>query len=239
MNLHIERTEMSENTNTEYPIRKAEHPWLYKCAVKSCGWEKSEPNNEGALDVQLFGGYGDFIDPYDEEPPYFTLCHKHAHKFANWLNNPEILHPTNGHSHSGAENGFWYGHIGWDQKTWTSYVAGFFYKLTKQGFRSAVSYVKHHFKSHKQWTRKDINDSDSPVVLSKFFYELFFLDNAYKGFVTKQIRKYKAARFQRAENAYRSNLTFESELFKKVANNKLTDRELKLIQAIAAGLEEE
>lgn len=217
--------------------RYEEH--VTKCAVKSCKWESFAPNDEGALDLIVSSGYGDFTDNYDCKDPYFRLCHRHAHKFARWLNNDAILLTHNGHAHNGSEPGFWHGHIGWDQKTWTSYVAGFFYKLTKQGFRSAVSYVKHHFKSHKQWTRKDINDSDSPVVLSKFFYELFFLDNAYKGFVTKQIRKYKAARFQRAENAYRSNLTFESELFKKVANNKLTDRELKLIQAIAAGLEEE
>ena len=222
-----------ENTEPRYE----EH--IDKCAVKGCKWESFAANNEGALDLIISSGYGDFTDNYDCKEPYFRLCHRHAHKFARWLNNDAILLTHNGHAHNGSEPGFWHGHIGWDQKTWTSYVAGFFYKLTKQGFRSAVSYVKHHFKSHKQWTRKDINDSNSPVVLSKFFYELFFLDNAYKGFVTKQIRKYKAARFQRAENAYRSNLTFESELFKKVANNKLTDRELKLIQAIAAGLEEE
>ena len=222
-----------ENTEPRYE----EH--IDKCAVKGCKWESFAANNEGALDLIVSSGYGDFTDNYDCKEPYFRLCHRHAHKFARWLNNDAILLTHNGHAHNGSEPGFWHGHIGWDQKTWTSYVAGFFYKLTKQGFRSAVSYVKHHFKSHKQWTRKDINDSNSPVVLSKFFYELFFLDNAYKGFVTKQIRKYKAARFQRAENAYRSNLTFESELFKKVANNKLTDRELKLIQAIAAGLEEE
>ena len=60
---------MSNNTNTEYQKHQAEHPWLYKCAVKGCRWEKSQPNNEGALDVQQFAGYGDFIDPYDEEPP--------------------------------------------------------------------------------------------------------------------------------------------------------------------------
>lgn len=229
----------SENSvvDTEREPRYEEH--VSKCAVKSCKWESFAPNDEGALDLIVSSGYGDFTDNYDCKDPYFRLCHRHAHKFARWLNNDAILSSHNGHAHNGSEPGFYFGHIGWDQRTWLSYVTGFFYKLIKQGFRSAISYVKHHFKSHKQWTRKDINDSDSPVVLSKFFYQLFFLDNAYKGFVTKQIRKYKTARFQRAENTYRSELSLESELFKKVANNKLTDRESKMIQAIAQSLEEE
>jgi len=230
----------SENNSvvdTERESRYEEH--VSRCAVKSCKWESFAPNDEGALDLIISSGYGDFTDNYDCKDPYFRLCHKHAHKFARWLNNEEILLTHNGHSHNGSEPGFWHGHIGWDQKTWTSYVTGFFYKLIKQGFGSAVSYVKRHFQSHKQWTRKDINDSDSPVVLSKFFYQLFFLDNAYKGFVTKQIRKYKVARFQRAENTYRSQVSLESELFKKIANNQLTEGESKMILAIASSLEEE
>ena len=229
----------SENSvvDTEREPRYEEH--VSRCAVKSCKWESFAPNDEGALDLIVSSGYGDFTDNYDCKDPYFRLCHRHAHKFARWLNNDKILLTHNGHAHNGSEPGFWHGHIGWDQKTWTSYVAGFFYFWYAKGFRSAKYYVKRHFQSHKQWTRKNINDVDSPVVLSKFFYRLFFLDNAYKGFVTKQIRKYKTARFQRAENTYRSELSLESELFRKVANNKLTDRESKMIQAIAQSLEEE
>ena len=51
-----------------------------KCAVKSCKWISHAPNNENALDIILQGGYGDFVDYFgDEAPPYFRLCHKHAH----------------------------------------------------------------------------------------------------------------------------------------------------------------
>ena len=229
----------SENSvvDTEREPRYEEH--VSRCAVKSCKWESFAPNDEGALDLIVSSGYGDFTDNYDCKDPYFRLCHRHAHKFARWLNNDAILLSHNGHAHNGSEPGFWHGHIGWDQKTWTSYVAGFFYFWYKQGFRSARYYVKRHFQSHKQWTRKDINDSDSPVILSKFFYQLFFLDNAFKGFVTKQIRNYKTARFERAEKLYRSQLSLEGELWKKVANNKLSDRELAMIQGIARSLEEE
>ena len=229
----------SENSvvDTERESRYEEH--VTKCAVKSCKWESFAPNDEGALDLIVSSGYGDFTDNYDSKDPYFRLCHRHAHKFARWLNNDAILLSHNGHAHNGSEPGFWHGHIGWDQKTWTSYVTGFFYFWYAKGFRSAKYYVKRHFQSHKQWTRKDINDVDSPVILSKFFFRLFFLDNAFKGFVTKQIRNFKTARFERAEKLYRSQLSLENELWKKIANNKLSDRELLMIQAIARSSEEE
>lgn len=231
---------MSENTNTEYQNHQAEHPWLYKCAVKGCGWEKSQPNNEGALDVQLFGGYGDFIDPYDEEPPYFTLCHKHAHKFANWLNNPEILHPTSGHSHNGAENGFWYGHIGWDQKTWLSHLLTFTWWLFKRRSpRKAWYALKRSIQGHITWTRKDINDSSTPIVWKDFFFKLFFLSNAYAGTVNRWQRTYKTKQFNKAKAIYRSQTSLYNEVWQKAIQGELSDSEKNLLIDIGAALKQQ
>lgn len=221
---------------SEYTDQDKNYTQCAKCA------EPLEPNNQGALDISYNGGYGDFVDNYDGETLFFRLCHKHAHQFTNWLGNPSAIHPSAGHSHNGAEKGFWYGHIGWDQKTWLSYVNGFFYHWIKKSFRSAVSYVKHHFKSHKQWTRQDINDSSSPVVLSSFFFSLFFLTNAYKGKVNKLKRLYNAKKILLAESIYRDSTSLYSEIWTKSVNGKLSESEISLIKDLGeafTSLEEE
>ena len=184
---------------------------------------------EGALDLITQGGYGDFIDLFDRKPAYFRLCHKHSHQFARWLNNDAVLLTHDGHAHNGSEPGFWHGHIGWDQKTWTSYVTGFFYHWIKQGFRSAVSFVKGHFKSHKQWTRKDINDSSTPVVLSSFFFKLFFLTNAYKGKVNSLRHLYNAKKIKLAKSIYRDSTSLYSEIWTNSVTGKLSEAERALI----------
>ena len=61
-----------------------------QCAVTKCS-RPMQPNNEGGLDLTASGGYGDFTDSFGEDINTFRLCHRHAHKFANWLNNPEVL----------------------------------------------------------------------------------------------------------------------------------------------------
>ena len=214
--------------------------WTVQCAVSSCGWEKSMPNNEGALDVTLYGGYGDFIDPMDGHTPQLTLCHKHAHKFANWLNNPELLHPTNGHSHNGAENGFWYGHIGWDQKTWLAHLRTFTWWLFKQrSFKKAWSELVESIRSHITWTRSDINDSSTPVVLPQFFFQLFFLDNAFRGTVVQWKRKYISWKVSKAKKIYRAHKSFYSEMWESAVQGELTNPQKRLIIDIGKALEQQ
>jgi len=223
---------MSKNTNTD---------WTIQCAVSSCGWTKSMPNNEGALEVMVHGGYGDFIDCFSEEDaPQFTLCHKHAHRFANWLNNPAILHPAWGHSHNGGENGFWYGHIGWDQKTWLAHLRTFTWWLFKQrSFKKAWSELVESLRSHIKWTRADINDSSTPVVWPQFFFQLFFLDNAYRGTVAQWKRKYVSWKYQKAATIYRKYKSFYSELWEKVIQEDLTPSQKNLLIDIGKALEQQ
>ena len=223
---------MSKNTNTD---------WTMQCAVSSCGWTKSMPNNEGALEVMVHGGYGDFIDVFSEEDaPQFTLCHKHAHKFANWLNNPSVLHPAWGHSHNGAENGFWFGHIGWDQKTWLAHLRTFTWWLFKQrSFKKAWSELVESVRSHITWTRSDINDSSTPVVLPQFFFQLFFLDNAYRGTVSEWKRRYISWKYKKAATTYRKYKSFYSELWEKVVQEDLTQSQKNLLIDIGKALEQQ
>ena len=72
------------------------------CSQVVAGQLPMAPNNEGGLDLTATGGYGDFTDSFDSEVNTFRLCHKHSHRFANWLNNPEVLHMYYGHSHAGT-----------------------------------------------------------------------------------------------------------------------------------------
>lgn len=46
-----------------------------------------------ALEVNLNGGYGMFIDNWQQSDEYnLMLCHKCAHEFVNWLGLPQIGH---------------------------------------------------------------------------------------------------------------------------------------------------
>lgn len=202
------------------------------CAVRSCKWVSHQPNNEGALDLITQGGYGDFTDYYDELPVYFRLCHKHAHKFASWLNNPKVLRTHSGHSHNGSEPGFWFGHIGWEQYTWMSYLNRFFFNLRKAGVKDAFKGLKNQFQSHKAWSRKNINDMDSPVVISKFLFKFFFLTNSYKGIVysTKNHLRWSFERW--IEKKHRNNVSLAQEVWNKVIKGELSKKELDLFATI-------
>ena len=144
-----------------------------KCAVKSCKWISHAPNNENALDIILQGGYGDFVDYFgDEAPPYFRLCHKHAHKFADWINDDKILFRRN-HYHSKREPGYWFGHIG-DSATWLAFITTFLYYLKLDNLKIAVGEVKFLHRHAKMWNRENINDSKTPVIKKGYLGELLF-----------------------------------------------------------------
>ena len=145
-----------------------------KCAVKSCKWISQAPNNENALDIVLQGGYGDFIDYFGEDiPPYFRLCHKHAHKFADWINDDKILFRRN-HYHSKREPGYWFGHVG-EPATWLAFITTFLYYLKLDNLKIAVGEIKYLHRSAKMWNRKDINDLWD-VFSKKVSYEIFDTD---------------------------------------------------------------
>ena len=223
-------TNNNSDVNAEDLVERPRYEYhVDGCAVRKCKWKSHDTNNEGALDLITQCGYGDFIDLFDQKPAYFRLCHNLSQQFARWLNNDAVLLTHDGHAHNGSEPGFWNGHIGWDQKTWTSYDTGFFYHWIKQGFRSAVSFVKGHFKSHKQWTRKDINDSSTPVVLSSFFFKLFFLTNAYKGKVNLLRHLYNAKKIKLAKSIYRDSTSLYSEIWTNSVTGKLSESERALI----------
>jgi len=161
------------------------HVELYsKCAVSSCGLPM-EANGEGGLDLKVTGGYGDFCDDIFDKPMWFRLCHKHSHKFASFLNNPEILHPYYGHSHDGSEYGFWFGHISWEQRTWLSYINLFFNAWYKLGLKKAIYYIKKQIKEHVLWSKENINDASTPIIWNSLLFSLFFLTNYRKGLVNK------------------------------------------------------
>ena len=184
-----------------------------------------QANNEGGLDLQVSGGYGDFTDSLDEDIYTFRLCHRHAHRFANWLNNPEVLGMYWGHSHAGYEPGFWYGHPSWEQRTWLSYVTIFFHSWYKQGWKTAKFYLTEQWRSHKNWSRVDINDKNTPIQWSKFIGQLFFLDNHSKGFFYGLVRKFRSKLFDLAKNYHRKHSSLYNEVWQKAIEGKLTDSE--------------
>lgn len=194
----------------------------FSCA--KCGIPM-QPNNEGGLDLQVSGGYGDFTDSFGEDINTFRLCHRHAHKFANWLNNPEVLGMYWGHSHSGVEPGFWYGHPSWEQRTWLSYITIFFHSWYKQGWKTAKFYLREQFRSHISWSRVDINDKTTPIVWSKFIGRFFFLTNHSKGFFVTLQRKFSSKLFNLAKNYHRKHSSLYNEVWQKAISGELTDSE--------------
>ena len=212
-----------------------------QCAVSSCQLPM-EANNEGGLDIQVAGGYGDFCDDLFEKPNWFRLCHKHSHKFANWLNNHDVLHPYYGHSHNGSEHGFWFGHISWEQRTWLSYINLFFNAWYKLGLKKAIYYVKRQAKGHIDWSREDINDSTSKVIWSSVIFSFFFLTNAFKGKFNRIKNLYKRKKFTLAKSYYRKHRSLYSEIWENSVSGKLSESERSLIKDLGAAftsLEEE
>ena len=206
-----------------------------QCAVKKCS-RPMQPNAEGGLDLTVSGGYGDFIDSYDGEINTFRLCHRHSHKFAKFLNNSEVLPMYWGHSHNGSEPGFWYGHPSWEQQTWLSYVTIVLHSWYKQGWKSAKYFAKEQFRSHKTWSRVNINDKTTPVQWGKFFYRLFFLNNAHRGWFTRTNRYFKSKMYQFTYKYYRKHSSLYNELWKRVLENDLSHAEKALIIDLGASL---
>ena len=200
------------------PKNKTNH--YGQCAVSSCKLPML-PNGEGGLDLKASGGYGDFCDDWEGERPVFRLCHRHSHKFANWLNNPELLHPFYGHSHSGSEKGFWYGHVGWETTTWLSHIHLFLYCLIKFGLKDAVYYSRRQMDSNVSWARKDINDRKSALNLPRFIGRLFFLDYNHAGLVL-------------LKGVYHKHYSLHADLYNKaISREGFSESEINLIKAIA------
>ena len=222
-------------------ITKIQQKLYSQCAVNSCQLPMA-PNNEGGLDLTATGGYGDFTDSFDSEVNTFRLCHKHSHRFANWLNNPEVLHMYYGHSHAGYERGFWYGHISWEQRTWLSYVNLFFHSWYKQGFKTAKNYIKEQLRSHKNWSRVDINDHSTKVQWAKYITQFLFLDNHSKGFFVRLQRKFQSKLYNFSKTYYRKHTSFYNEIWSKALNDGFSESEKAYLRdlglAIAASEEE-
>lgn len=204
-----------------------------QCAVSSCKLPML-PNGEGGLDLKASGGYGDFCDDWEGERPVFRLCHRHSHKFANWLNNPELLHPFYGHSHSGSEKGFWYGHVGWETTTWLSHIHLFLYCLIKFGLKDAVYYSRRQMDSNVSWARKDINDRKSALNLPRFIGRLFFLDYNHAGFVRSSCRRLKQSYLVLLKGVYHKHYSLHADLYNKaISREGFSESEINLIKAIA------
>jgi len=194
-----------------------------------------QPNNEGGLDLEVSGGYGDYIDSYDGVTT-FRLCHKHAHKFANWLGNSDALTMYWGHSHAGYEPGFWFGHPSWEQRTWLSYITIFFHSWYKLGWKKAKYYLVEQFRSHINWSRVNINDHKTPVQWGKFFFKLFFLDNNSKGFVVGLKRKFQSKLYNFSKNYYRSQTSLYSEIWYKALNDGFSESETAYLKDLGLAL---
>jgi len=195
-----------------------------------------QPNNEGGLDVRVSGGYGDFIDCYDGDIDTFRLCHKHSHQFANWLNNPEVLSMYWGHSHAGYEPGFWFGHPSWEQRTWLSYLNIFFHSWYKQGWKTAKYYLREQLRSHKNWSRVDINDHSTKVQWGKYIGQFFFLDNHSKGFFYGLVRKFQSKLFTLAKTYHRKHSSLYNEIWSKAINGELSESEKAYLKDLGLAL---
>ena len=195
-----------------------------------------QPNNEGGLDVRVSGGYGDFIDCIDGDIDTFRLCHKHSHQFANWLNNPEVLSMYWGHSHAGYEPGFWFGHPSWEQRTWLSYLTIFFHSWYKQGWKTAKYYLREQLRSHKNWSRVDINDHSTKVQWGKYISQFFFLDNHSKGFFYGLVRKFQSKLFTLAKTYHRKHSSLYNEIWSKAINGELSESEKAYLKDLGLAL---
>lgn len=223
-------TNNNSDVNTEDLVERPRYTYhVDGCAVRKCKWKSHDTNNEGALDLITQGGYGDFIDLFDEKPAYFRLCHKHAHQFAAFLDNESVMHPYYGHAHNGKEPGFWFGHKGWEQRTWLSYLSVVSYYLRRHNIKTALGYFKAQVRSHITWSRQNINDSSTPVVWSSLFFSLFFLTNAYKGKVNKLRHLYKSKKVELAKAIYRDSTSLYSEIWTNSVTGKLSEAERRLI----------
>ena len=203
-----------------------------KCAIKKCTWKSEQPNNENALDLITQGGYGDFYDYFDERPVYFRLCHKHAHQFADWINDDEIL-PRRNHYHSNKEKGYWVGHVGGNSSL-VAYITSFFYYLRKDNLKTAVRNFKFNTRELTTWNRTDINDKSTPLIKSQVLAELLFGNRSFFKYnkLTKWINK-------KAEQRFRTVTTFENEFFNKGWKGEFSPQMKDVIIALGKAYQQE
>jgi hypothetical protein len=117
---------------TEEELHGLVEEWLYeKAGAKApepvycgtgCGAELVPEMNsdtdyqfDNALWINFDGGYGMFIDPFDEAPPKVVICHECAHSLCDavpWMK--ELLNPHSSHSHKTAYAEANPDHGGWD-----------------------------------------------------------------------------------------------------------------------------
>lgn len=121
-----------------------------------------------------------------------------------------------------------------------AHLRTFTWWLFKQrNLKKAWSELIESVRSHIKWTRADINDSSTPVVWPQFFFQLFFLDNAYRGTVAQWKRKYVSWKVRKAEKIYRSYKSFYSEMWENAVKGELTNSQKRLIIDIGKALEQQ
>ena len=152
------------------------------CNYKKCNKdvkydEKNHSGADGVLYLELQGGYGSFYDSlFDEEGKYIVLCHKHAHKFANFIGNDTAISAYRSTSHSPKMKQSFF-HNAWDSHTWGSYLSAIFIALFHhRTIVGAIEITKERFYTHLRWTKNDINDFSSTQNW-KAFWKRFFFNN--------------------------------------------------------------
>ena len=145
---------------------------ILTCNYKKCKEEIVHDN--GALWLSMDGGYGDFVDVFGDRDRTITLCHRHAHKFANFLGNSLKLWGYASTSHS-VYSKLSFFHNAWDSHTWGSYLSAFFITLfCERSFVGARAMLKEKYKVHRQWTRENINDENSKQDWKQFWKRFLF-----------------------------------------------------------------
>ena len=142
------------------------------CDYKKCKTEIF--NDNGALWLDMSGGYGDFVDIFGDRDTLLLLCHKHAHKFAHFLGNSKKLRGYSSTSHS-VYSKLSFFHNAWDSHTWGSYLSAFFITLfCERSLTGAIEILKEKYRTHLQWTKEDINDENSKQNYEEFWKRFLF-----------------------------------------------------------------
>ncbi len=148
-----------------------------KCKKEIKYYEETHTGAEGVLYLNIQGGYGSFYDSlFDEEGKYIVFCHKHAHKFANFVGNDNAISAYRSTSHSPRmKQGFF--HNAWDSHTWGSYLSAILIALFHhRTIVGAIDVTRERIHSHKVWTRYDVNDFESKTNW-KLFWKRFLFNN--------------------------------------------------------------
>ena len=124
----------------------------------------------------------------------------------------------------------------WEQRTWLSYVTIFFHSWYKQGWKTAKYYLKEQLRSHKNWSRVDINDHSTKVQWGKYIGQFFFLDNHSKGFFYGLVRKFQSKLFTLAKNYHRKHSSLYNEIWQKAINGELSESEKAYLKDLGLAL---